>query len=167
MTYPLSYRSASTPSIWDEAFGLRRELDRWIDHQFSSNQSLHGWVPSVEVKENAEEIIVTAELAGLTQDDVNVTVQNGVLTISGEKRSERTEGGDKSSYHLRELHYGRFERSFSLPQSVSAEGVRASMTNGVLTVRLPKTASAKPRRIKVDGSEQKVEVKQGEGETRR
>ena len=87
--------------------------------------------------------MVTAELAGLRQEDVNVTVQNGVLTISGEKRPTVTER-ENAGYHLQELHYGRFERSFSLPQSVAADGVRASLVNGVLTVKLPKTAAAKP-----------------------
>jgi HSP20 family protein len=166
MSYPISYRAVSAPSLWDEAFGVRREFDRWLDRHFAGNQTLQAWVPSVEVKESPDEIIVTAELAGLRQDDVNVTVQNGILTISGEKQPEVTER-DNASYHLQELRYGRFERSFSLPQSVSAEGVRASMTNGMLTVRLPKTASAKPRRIKVDGVEQKVEVKQEPAEAKR
>jgi HSP20 family protein len=162
MSYPISYRGASAPSLWEDAFGVRREFDRWLDRHFAGGQTLQAWAPAVDVKESADEIVVTAELAGLRQEDVNVTVQNGVLTISGEKRPAVTER-ENAGYHLQELHYGRFERSFSLPQSVAADGVRASLANGVLTVKLPKTAAAKPRRIKIDGSDQnRVEVTQNE-----
>jgi HSP20 family protein len=103
----------------------------------------------VDVRETADALLVQAELPGLGVDDVDVRVENGTLTISGEKRQEIEEGKDDSGYRLVERCYGRFERSFTLPLGVDAEQVKAEFANGVLTVTLPKAEEAKPRRIEV------------------
>jgi HSP20 family protein len=103
----------------------------------------------VDVKETTDGITVRAELPGLNPEDVNVSVQDGVLTISGEKKDEREEGKADTNYYLVERRYGRFERRFSLPSTVSANDVQANFLNGVLNVTLPKTEEAKPRRIEV------------------
>jgi len=149
MYSPTAFRSM-TPSL-DDVLGVRREMDRWFDRAFSgATQSLQPWAPAVEVRETTDEVIVAAELPGIDPADVNVTVQNGVLTISGEKKPQKPEAGAEGTYHLTERRYGRFERSFTLLQSVISDDIRANFTSGVLTVTLPKTAEAKPRRIQIE-----------------
>jgi HSP20 family protein len=102
----------------------------------------------MDVRETGEEYQVIAELPGVTSDDVEVTVENGVLSISGEKKEEVEEGAG-TDRHLYERRYGRFQRNFSLPRSVDAENVKANFENGLLRVSLPKAAVAKPRKIKI------------------
>jgi len=149
MFYP-TLLNTSSPA-WENLFGMRRELDRMFDRHFQApgQQALSAWTPVVDVQETDEAIRVSAELPGLNPADVSVTVQNGVLTISGEKKEEYQAGREEASYHLDERRYGRFERSFTLPRAVIADDVRAAFNNGVLTVTLPKTAEAKPRRIQI------------------
>jgi HSP20 family protein len=105
------------------------------------------WMPSVDVAESDDELVIAAELPGLAAEDVNVRVENGVLTISGEKREAREtkekNGKDKRRFHVFERYYGAFTRTFSLPRAVNAEKVTAAFANGVLTVTLPKLAEAK------------------------
>ena len=160
MYFPTTFRAIS-PSF-DDVLSVRREMDRWFDRYVSgSSQSLQAWAPAVDIRETENELFVAVELPGIRPADVDVTVQSGVLTISGEKRWE---GGSASegSYQLNERRYGRFERSFTLLQSVVSDDIRASFSNGVLTITLPKTAEAKPRRIQVEGAE-RIEVGAGKG----
>jgi HSP20 family protein len=154
MFYPTIWRAQVPQAAWDDVFSMRREVDRLLDRYFTtgSQQSLAAWTPVVDVRENDEEISVSAELPGLTAADVNVTVQNGILTISGEKKDELQEGKQEAGFHVYERRYGRFERSFTLPRTVIADDVRAQFTNGVLSITLPKSAEAKPRRIQVHGA---------------
>ena len=149
MISPTLWRSSS-PSMWDDVFSVRRDFDRLLN-RFAGGQgeTLSAWAPSVDVEESPDEIVVTAELPGVQPDDVIVTVENGVLTVAGEKRDEREETGPDSNTYIVERRYGRFERSFTLPSSVSADQVKAEFDNGVLRIRLPKTEQAKPRRIEV------------------
>ena len=107
------------------------------------------WVPPVDVFQNGDqEVVLKAELPDMTREDIDITVDNGTLTIRGEKKlsSEVKE----ESVHRIERRYGTFSRSFSLPQTVDAAKVGAEYKNGVLTVRLPLREEAKPRQIKVD-----------------
>lgn len=167
MYYPTLWRT--TPgSLWNDAFSARREMDQLMDRLFGAagQQTLTAWSPAVDVYETADEIRVTAELPGLTESDVNVTVQNGVLTISGEKKEEREEGKEGESHHLYERRYGHFERSFTLPRSVIADDVKARFADGVLSVTLPKSAEAKPRRVQIQsgarsGNAQRQEIEVG------
>ena len=96
--------------------------------------------------------MLQAELPGLTSEDVELSVENGVLTISGEKKQEREEGEEGTDYHLVERRYGRFERRFSVPRSVLPEKVKADFANGTLNITLPKAEAAKPRRIPIKTS---------------
>ena len=107
------------------------------------------WSPPVSVTESPEELVFTAELPGLEEDQVSIELENDVLTISGEKTEERTEGDEENKYHLWERSYGSFRRSFSLPRAVNADGATASFDNGVLEIRLPKAAEAKGRKISI------------------
>ncbi len=98
-------------------------MDRVFDRFFGQPTATQGmglWVPAVDVRETDDELHVTAELPGLRPEDVTVTVENGVLTISGEKKQEIQEGKEEGDYYLFERRYGRFERSFTLPRTVNA-----------------------------------------------
>lgn len=157
MFTPTVFRTL-TPNM-DDVHGVRREMDRWLDRFYAgTSQSLQPWAPVVDVKETEDEVIVSAELPGIDPADVNVTVQNGALTISGEKKYQADPSKREGTYYLNERHYGRFERSFTLLQSVISDDIRATFTSGVLTVVLPKNAEAKPRRIQIEGSGQSVEI---------
>jgi HSP20 family protein len=102
-----------------------------------------GWMPIVDVAEMPEELVMTAELPGLTAKDVNVRVENGVLMLYGEKKETKEEADEKRHYHLFERFYGEFRRTFTLPRAVNPDKVTATFENGVLTVHIPKTAEAK------------------------
>lgn len=95
-------------------------------------------VPTMDIRESGSELVVEAELPGLEDKDVSVTLRDGVLTIKGEKKSEREE--KEQDFHLTERSYGRFERSFRLPDTIDEEKIAASFDKGVLKVTLPKRA---------------------------
>ena len=142
---PTTIRRRENPSLWDRD----SDLNRLFNLAFGSAPSFAGWSPAVDVREDKDSFIVTAELPGLAASDVDVSVENGVLSISGEKREEREEVEEDGSHHLMERRYGKFQRNFSLPRSVDADKVGAKFENGILQVTLPKSAAAKPRRIKI------------------
>ena len=148
---------------------LRREVDHLFEDfdrgfwrsPLSSARSLEPlfrgdikWpaAPAVDVVETENEFKVTAELPGLDEKNIEVTVANNVLTIKGEKQEEKEE--KKKDYYVQERHYGSFERRFDLPDSVDAAKIEATFKQGVLTLTLPKTAEAKE-------PEKKIEVKAG------
>jgi HSP20 family protein len=106
------------------------------------------WIPPVDIYQTGEhELVLKAELPDLPQEDIDITIENGTLTIKGEKKV----AGDvkEEQFHHVERRYGTFSRSFSLPQTVDAAKVGAEYKNGVLTIRLPLREEAKPRQIKV------------------
>ena len=149
--YPTLWRRG-TPAAWSDLFNTRREMDNLFDRFFNTaaGPTAVGLQPVVDVRETDHSLEVVAELPGIRSDDVEVNLENNVLTISGEKKQETSEGSEEASYHLIERSYGRFERSFTLPRTVDTSKVKAQFENGVLTVSLPKMEEAKPRRIKVD-----------------
>ncbi|PYQ69893.1 MAG: molecular chaperone [Acidobacteria bacterium] len=107
------------------------------------------WMPPVDIFQTGDhELVLKAELPDMTRDDIDVTVENFVLTIKGEKKAVSEVKDDQ--YHHIERRYGTFSRSFSLPQTVDSNRVSAEYKNGVLTVRLPLREEARPRSIKVD-----------------
>jgi HSP20 family protein len=108
------------------------------------------WMPAVNVSETKDELVLTAELPGMEEDQISIEMENGVLTISGEKNEERTEGDEERRYHVWERKYGSFQRSFTLPRTVKADGIRAHFDNGILEVHLPKVAEAKGRKIAIE-----------------
>ncbi len=115
-----------------------------------------GWSPSVDIYESEGEIVLEAELPGMGRDDFELSIENNVITLKGERSFEKKQEGD--NYHRVERAYGSFTRSFSLPQTVSAENTKADFKNGVLRVSLPKKEEAKSRKIEVsgEGTEPKV-----------
>ena len=120
--------------------------DPFRDFGFTSGAT---WVPPVDVfQTGAHELVLKAELPDMTREDIDVTVENFVLTIKGEKKL--TTDVKEEHFHHVERRYGAFSRSFSLPRTVDSSKVAADYKNGVLTVRLPLREEARPRQIKVD-----------------
>jgi HSP20 family protein len=138
-----------TYSAWRDFDEVTNRLARLFDDVNVRRGNGGIWAPPVSVAETADELIFTAELPGLSEDDVSIEIENDVLTISGEKTEERTEGEEERSYHLWERSYGSFRRSFTLPRAVNPGDATAEFENGVLEVRLPKAAEAKGRRIEI------------------
>lgn len=125
-------------------------LVRWTDpfRDFALTTA-STWAPPVDIYQDGDkEVVLKAELPDMSREDIDVTVENGTLTIRGEKKIS----GDvkEEQFHRIERRYGAFSRSFSLPRTVDTGKVAAEYKNGVLTVRLPLREDAKPRQIKVD-----------------
>lgn len=136
-----------------------RTLQEEVNRLFSTNLSRAfddegigrgAWAPSVDIYENKDNIVLEAELPGMKQEDFDLSIENNVITLRGERKFEKTDETD--NYHRVERSYGSFTRSFTLPQTVSAEGATAEYNNGVLRVMLPKKEETKSRRIQVTGA---------------
>jgi HSP20 family protein len=111
------------------------------------NITVPEWAPLVDIAEDDKEYLIKAELPEVQKEDVKVTVENGTLTISGERKSEKEEKGKK--FHRTERYYGRFERQFALPDDADASQVKANFKDGVLQVHLAKSEKARPKQIEV------------------
>lgn len=133
---------------WQELEHMQRQLSRVLDDFHSPVSTEYGeWVPTVDIRETDEAILVQAELPGIEKKDVHLEVKDRTLTISGERKYEKEV--KEENVHRIERSYGRFVRSFSLPNNVDTTKVDASMKNGVLEVRLPKTEGAKARTVDI------------------
>jgi HSP20 family protein len=108
------------------------------------------WVPPVDIVENENELVVKADVPDIKFEDIDVKIENGTLTLRGERKAEKT--SENGGWHRMERSYGSFERAFTLPESVDPEHVKADYKNGTLTVTLPKKEIAKPRQVKVEVS---------------
>lgn len=106
------------------------------------------WTPAVNVEESKEALILSAELPGMNIQDVEIEVENNVLSLRGMKKEEREEG-DERRYHLWERCYGTFERSFTLPRTVKTDEISAHFKDGILHVQMPKAPEAKSRKISI------------------
>ena len=134
----------------DPFAAMRSEMDRvfdgflgrrWPDNPITLRDSVNSIaMPSIDVRETETDIVVEAELPGMAEEDVDVTISNGTLTIKGEKKSEREEKED--DYHLTERSYGRFQRSFRVPETVDEDKIEAKLEKGVLHVTLGKRPEA-------------------------
>jgi len=114
---------------------------------FETSLRSSAWAPAVDISETADSYEVTAELPGLTKDDVKISYESGVVSIRGEKKQEKEEKG--KNYHRMERSYGAFERSFSLPTHVDVNKIEAKFKDGVLTLHLPKAEDARPKEIPI------------------
>jgi HSP20 family protein len=135
-----------------------RSLQEEVNRLFSTNLTRGfgeegigrgAWNPSVDIYENKDQIVLEAELPGMNRDDFELTVENNVITLRGERQFEKKDETD--NYHRVERSYGSFTRSFTLPHTVSTEGATADYQNGVLRVALPKREETKARRIEIGG----------------
>jgi len=136
-------------SAFDRLPSLRDELNRLFDYALPSRDSgfFSGWTPALDVYDEKDNFVVKAELPGLKKEDIEINVHNGVLTISGERKSE-TEKKEGQTFRS-ERYFGRFQRSVTLPALVNVSEVKASYKDGVLTIDLPKAEEAKPKQIAV------------------
>src|ERR671923_1781553 len=138
---------------WDpfqELSSIQNELNRLFGQTFgegSEEVRMAAWVPAVDVAETQDRFLITAELPGLRPEDVDISVENSVLRIQGERRfyDERKE----DDFHRIERRFGSFTRSITLPSTADAENIQASFDAGVLTIEVPKREEAKPRKIQV------------------
>ena len=130
---------------------LQNQLNRLFENAMhgwpAETTGSGGWAPPADIYETDSELLVTADVPGVDLKRIDVRVENGVLTIRGERRPERK--FEKENFHRVERSYGPFARSFTLSVPVEAEKVQASYKDGVLTISLPKTEHAKPRRIEI------------------
>jgi HSP20 family protein len=119
--------------------------------------------PEADVMETETEMRVTVELPGMRSEDIDVDMENNVLTISGEKHEEREEQGEKNTWHLSERHYGKFSRSFVLPRDLDPEKIQARFEDGVLQVSIPKSEKARRRKVEIQsgGGQKRVETSTG------
>lgn len=139
-----------TLSPWRDLDTLTNRLGRLFDEPFAGTvDNGTPWMPAVNVEESGDALTLTAELPGMSRDDVEIELENNVLTIRGEKQIEREEGSEERRYHLWERRHGSFQRSFSLPRTVDPDQISADFADGVLTVVMPKAAEARGRRIEI------------------
>jgi HSP20 family protein len=142
---------------------MRREIDRLFDSALGGTFVGSSWWPAMDLEESQNIVRLTFEVPGVSPEHLSVTVENGVLTVSGEKRSERQIEGEAGGPGAFERQYGRFERSIVLPQSVDVDNVSAHSENGVLTIELQKRAEAQPRRIEIGLGGEKKQLRSGTG----
>ena len=138
---------------WNAMRQLQNEMSRVFDSSVTgtedgSNVVTSRWTPAVDVKENSEQFVITADIPGVEPKDIEVTMENGVLTIKGERKLKARDEGD-NGYRRVERAYGSFYRRFTLPDTADAEAIAASGKHGVLEVVIPKRAALQPKRIAV------------------
>jgi len=125
-------------------------LNRMFDSVFSGEPLSGGWTPAVDIYENnAQDVVIKAELPGFSKDSIKVTFEHNTLTIEGERPVDTDVAREK--FHRVERQHGSFRRSFSLPASVDSARAQAAYQDGVLTITLPRREEAKPRQIQVNG----------------
>jgi len=135
-----------------DMLGLRDEMDQifgnffgWPKRYVERNEL--GWTPRVNVRELDDKFMLTAEIPGMAKDDIKVEVQDHQLMITGEKKLQDDKNG--KDYHVCEICYGKFERTFTLPDNVDTKKIDAEYKDGILNLAIPKTEEAKPKEIKV------------------
>ena len=146
----------NTITRWDQSRGLtlRDQVNRLFEDNLTRDGSGHAdlatWAPPVDIYETEHELVVKADLPDLQDKDIDVRVENNTLTIRGERKFDTDVNED--NYLRVERSYGSFTRSFSLPNTVSSESIRADYHNGVLTLRMAKREESKPKQIKISVS---------------
>jgi HSP20 family protein len=140
-----------------ELASIQSEMNRLFNTVFEpapqsggNGNTLRRWLPAMDLVETGDHFVLRADLPGLSEGDVNIEVEDNVLTVSGERKAEHET--TKEGYHRVERAFGTFSRSLTLPEGVNAEAVAASFDRGVLEVRIPKPEQRKPRRIEISGS---------------
>jgi HSP20 family protein len=136
------------PATTTPAFDFQRDIVRLFEDALGRSQAGRSeWMPAVDIRETDRQLTFAIEIAGSGSGDVEVTTENGVLTVHGE-RTEKQE--DEGRYHLLERGYGSFIRRFQLPDGVDTDKIEAEVENGLLQVRIPKSALPQPKKILVN-----------------
>ena len=142
-----------------ELSSLQTEMNRLFNAAFEgpggSNGPARRWTPAMDLLETEEEFVLRADLPGMSESDVSIELEDNVLTVSGERKTEHED--KREGFYRMERAYGSFSRSLTLPKGIDPEAVTAAFQNGVLEVRVPKPEQRKPRRISISA---------GDGETR-
>lgn len=145
-----------TPDLWnwspiDQLTSVRDEINRLFDSTFGDvargTELFNGWTPALDLYEDKDNLVVKAELPGMKREEIDISFQEGMLVISGERKYERKSEGTEP--YRSERFFGRFHRTLALPKPVLSDQARATYKDGILTVTLPKTEEAKPKHIEV------------------
>jgi HSP20 family protein len=162
----------TTMMRWDPFQDLRSAQDEMAQmspmlahalglHTQQSNERATAWAPALDISERKDAYLVTVELPGVDVDDLEITLEDGLLTIQGERHFAHD--SSEQQFHRVERRYGAFRRSITLPAHVMAEGIQASFEDGVLQILVPKAEEAKPKRIQVRPGRTEVPAATGEG----
>jgi HSP20 family protein len=151
-----------------EITSIQNEMNRLFNTFFDTptrsdggnGTSLRRWVPAMDLVETEDSFVLKADLPGLSEGDVNVEVEDKVLTVSGERKAEHED--EREGYVRVERSYGSFHRSLTLPEGIDAEAVQATFENGVLEVRIPKPKERKPRKVAIQVGERPAAIEGGE-----
>jgi HSP20 family protein len=122
-------------------------FDRFFEGRTANGTTARRWIPAMDLVETEDHLVLRGDLPGMTEDDIDIEIKDDVLTVSGERKAEHEDKGE--GYHRVERSFGGFSRSLSLPHGIEADKVEASFNNGVLEVRIPKPAEAKPTRVQI------------------
>lgn len=141
------FQRLSTPSIWREMERMQREMNRLFNDYTPFRYRAAPSYPALNLWADEESVVVRAELPGLTPEDIDISIDDGDLTLSG--RRSREELPEDATYHRQERNYGSFTRSIRLPFKIEADEVEATMKNGVLTLTLPRAEEDKPKKITI------------------
>ncbi len=130
-----------------DIFNLQDEINKLFGNYGGRDDSL-GWAPAVDIQETESGYSIKVDLPGIKKEDIKLSVENNVMSISGERKDEKEEKG--KNYLRKEKSYGSFFRSFALPHAVDSKNIKASYADGVLSVDIPKAEEAKPKEIKIE-----------------
>jgi len=140
-------------SLWNDPYSELRSLQRDLDRMFEGtigfpSVTTRRWMPSFDIKESGNDLIVRADLPGVKKEDIKIELNNGFLTISGERKQEKKEENEK--FYRSERVYGSFCRSFQVPSSLTEDQIKAHYENGVLDIVLPKEDLPQPKNIPIN-----------------
>ena len=135
------------PRVGWGLINLRDEVDRMFRDSYEDYNRESQWLPSVDIAEDKDRFVLTAELPGVSKDDIKINLNNNTLTIEGEKKSKAEQKDDE--YYRSERYYGKFSRSFTLNSEIDSEKIKADFKDDVLSVSLPKSEAVKPRQITI------------------
>jgi HSP20 family protein len=149
-----------------ELSSLQTEMNRLFNTVFDApatqgnGGTMRRWVPAMDLLETADHFVLRADLPGMTQDDVNIELEDSTLTVSGERKSEHED--KQEGFYRVERAFGSFSRSLTLPKGIDADAVNANFENGVLEIRIPKPEERKPRRISIAVGDQPATIEGSE-----
>jgi HSP20 family protein len=141
---------ATTLTRWDpfqQLAEMQREVDRILGRTQHNGDTTHAWLPVVDIEQTKDAVVLKFDLPGMKREDVLVEVEGRTLTVSGERKEEKEDTHE--GYYSRERTTGRFSRSFMLPENVEESKIEAKFEDGVLIVKVPRSAEEKPRKISI------------------
>ncbi|MFM8359374.1 MAG: Hsp20/alpha crystallin family protein [Verrucomicrobiota bacterium] len=153
MKLAINSRNVGQPKAFHPWAQFEQDVNRLLGNPWTllsgdpGEVGVPGWVPALEVQERADRYTVALDLPGVRKEEVQVSFQEGILTVAGERKAEAEAA--ETTWHRRERRFGRFERRLELPLQVAAEAITATFKDGVLSITLPKAEAAKPRQVEI------------------